>query len=56
MYVFIVKTYKKGKFMYDLTKNEELILLSIGKLSGDAYIVTIRKNCGYCVTVAPIYL
>lgn len=30
--------------MHDLTKNEELILLSIGKLSGNAYIVTIRKN------------
>jgi len=30
--------------MFDLTKNEELILLSIGKLSGNAYIVTIRKN------------
>ena len=30
--------------MVDLTKNEELILLSISKLNGNAYIVTIRKN------------
>ncbi len=30
--------------MYELTKHEELILLSIWKLSGDAYIVTIRKH------------
>ena len=30
--------------MYGLTKHEELILLSIWKLSGDAYIVTIRKH------------
>ena len=30
--------------MVDLTKNEELILLAIGKLRGKAYIVTIRKN------------
>jgi DNA-binding PadR family transcriptional regulator len=30
--------------MYELTKNEELILLSILKLSGNAYIVTIRKR------------
>ncbi len=30
--------------MYELTKHEELILLSIWKLSGNAYIVTIRKR------------
>ena len=30
--------------MYELTKREELVLLSIYKLSGNAYIVTIRKN------------
>ena len=30
--------------MIDLTKREELILISIWKLSGDAYIVTIRKH------------
>ncbi|MFC1564567.1 PadR family transcriptional regulator [candidate division KSB1 bacterium] len=32
--------------MYELTKHEELILLSILKLTGNAYIVTIRKNIG----------
>lgn len=30
--------------MHDLTKNEELILLSIWKLKNDAYGVTIREN------------
>lgn len=30
--------------MVDLTKREELILISIWKLRGNAYIVTIRKN------------
>lgn len=30
--------------MYVLTKHEELILLSIWKLRGNAYIVTIRKQ------------
>ena len=30
--------------MIELTKNEELILLSIWKLSGNAYGVTIREN------------
>ena len=30
--------------MVDLTKREELILISIWKLWGNAYIVTIRKN------------
>ena len=30
--------------MYDLTKNEELILLSIWKLKDNAYGVTIREN------------
>lgn len=30
--------------MYKLTKHEELILTSIWKLSGNAYIVTIRKH------------
>ena len=30
--------------MYDLTKHEELILLSILKLSGNAYIVSIRAH------------
>jgi len=30
--------------MHDLTKNEELILLSIWKLKKDAYGVTIREN------------
>ena len=30
--------------MYELTKHEELILLSIAKLTGNAYIVTIRNN------------
>ncbi|MFC1725106.1 PadR family transcriptional regulator [candidate division KSB1 bacterium] len=30
--------------MYELTKHEELILLSIAKLAGNAYIVTIRKD------------
>ena len=30
--------------MYDLTKHEELILLSILKLSGNAYIVTLRRH------------
>jgi DNA-binding PadR family transcriptional regulator len=30
--------------MIDLTRREELILLSVWKLRGEAYIVTIRKN------------
>jgi PadR family transcriptional regulator PadR len=30
--------------MYELTRNEELILLSIWKLKGNAYGVTIRNN------------
>jgi PadR family transcriptional regulator PadR len=30
--------------MYELTRNEELILLSIWKLEGNAYGVTIRNN------------
>ncbi|MFC2156870.1 PadR family transcriptional regulator [Acidobacteriota bacterium] len=30
--------------MYKLTKHEELILTSIWKLTGNAYIVTIRKH------------
>ena len=30
--------------MYELTRNEELILLSIWKLKGNAYGVTIRTN------------
>jgi PadR family transcriptional regulator PadR len=30
--------------MYELTKHEELILLSILKLQGNAYIVTLRRN------------
>jgi DNA-binding PadR family transcriptional regulator len=30
--------------MYELTKREELILLSILKLDGKAYIVTLREN------------
>ena len=30
--------------MYELTKNEELILLSILKLRGNAYIVTLRRH------------
>lgn len=30
--------------MYELTKHEELILLSILKLSGNAYIVTLRAQ------------
>ena len=30
--------------MYDLTKHEELILLSILKLSGNAYIVSLRTH------------
>ncbi len=30
--------------MYELTKHEEYILLSVCKLSGNAYIVTIRKE------------
>ena len=30
--------------MYELTKNEELVLLSIRKLKDDAYGVTIREN------------
>jgi DNA-binding PadR family transcriptional regulator len=30
--------------MYELTRNEELILLSIWKLKGNAYGVTIRAN------------
>ena len=30
--------------MYELTRNEELILLSIWKLKGNAYGVTIREN------------
>ena len=30
--------------MYDLTKNEELILLSIWRLKANAYGVTIREN------------
>lgn len=30
--------------MYKLTKHEELILTSIWKLSGNAYIVTIRRH------------
>ena len=30
--------------MYDLTKHEELILLAVLKLEGDAYIVTVRKH------------
>ena len=30
--------------MQELTKREELILLSIGRMHGNAYIVTIRKN------------
>ncbi|MCP4725288.1 MAG: hypothetical protein GY863_09645 [bacterium] len=30
--------------MYELTKHEEFILLSVCKLSGNAYIVTIRKE------------
>jgi PadR family transcriptional regulator PadR len=30
--------------MYELTKNEELILLSIWKLADEAYGVTIREN------------
>lgn len=30
--------------MYELTKNEELVLLSIWKLEGNAYGVTIRGN------------
>lgn len=30
--------------MYELTKREELILISIWKLSGNAYIISIRKH------------
>jgi PadR family transcriptional regulator PadR len=30
--------------MYELTKHEELILLSILKLQGNAYIVTLRRH------------
>ena len=32
-----------GVNMYDLTKNEELILLSVFKLKGNAYGVTVKK-------------
>jgi PadR family transcriptional regulator PadR len=35
--------------MYELTRNEELILLSIWKLEGNAYGVTIRNNFK-CIT------
>ncbi len=33
-----------GVQMYEITKNEEMILLSIWKLEGNAYMVTIRKK------------
>lgn len=31
--------------MYKLTKHEEMILLAIWKLAGNAYIVSLRKYC-----------
>lgn len=42
-YIFMINSYGESG-MYELTKNEELILLSIWKLEGNAYGVTIREN------------